>query len=501
MPNLEAPPVTEVYAKSLRTIRDLGSFVVEQTVRPEGQASYELAFHDFETAIAEMLKTDPEFRNWLDINNVRNHEVRDDLVRSEDGTSIVDMVERGIESSTKAAQRDPNLKFQVVRDKCDLGVVKRVNQLQVGETLFGLSMEPKEAMQQHPETCKKLGYKDGLAYWQWYSRVDEQTLIAGSFSVDDSDISTWRELCSGIGMEIPAGESCDTWLNHAKVAHMDHTQAEQLIQFIRQRYYAKRGSNQNRMSANEYVHAHQPLIKQFFDRYYLATAEAVNTGLNNAQLRSFARAMQGVDNSKFKPGVLEGLEMLADSKIFDDEGARLIDSLIRYAAVEELRKGLVKASEEEGFTGFTKTGIHLSTQSIDPRQLDQLIARNVETGVQAGRSYGGCPGQIEFNILDENGNPRSPQEAFGGKDKKPGEKESDSGACEYKIKQCYCCPYDTDGTKLPTPTEVTVKRDENGTATCQRTGCGATMKGNKVTSHGGIYERAMRLASQGGKLN
>lgn len=69
----------------------------------------------------------------------------------------------------------------------------------------------------------------------------------------------------------------------------------------------------------------------------------------------------------------------------------------------------------------------------------------------------------------------------------------ENGACTYSGTFCYCCPYNDDGTKAPKPKTVTAYRNSQGVAVCQRTGCGATLKGNIVTYKGGIWEKAQAV--------
>ena len=93
-------------------------------------------------------------------------------------------------------------------------------------------------------------------------------------------------------------------------------------------------------------------------------------------------------------------------------------SIINYATVEMLRSNLPK---------FISSG--LATESITSIQQiqtlemglsgHQVLAGYAAEGITAGRSYGGCPGQVELSTNSETsststGSSRSPQEAFGG---------------------------------------------------------------------------------------
>lgn len=106
---------------------------------------------------------------------------------------------------------------------------------------------------------------------------------------------------------------------------------------------------------------------------------------------------------------------------------------------------------------------------------------------------GGCPGknQTQFSSDVRSGLPGTEAGAVSG------DEESETNeACFYSGTFCYCCPYNDDGTKATKPVTITAFRDSSGVATCQRTGCGATMKGNTVTYKGAIWERAQALEKQ-----
>lgn len=414
---IQTPPLAEEYAHSLWAIRNFGKFVVEQTLQsPEGQSTQELTYQDFQTALGEMLKTDVEFRGFLDINNKRKHEILDNKVCAEDGTPLEDLIGNGIATAKAAAKRESGLQFQVVRDGCDGELIGEVERLRPGEALVGLSMDPKKAFREQPKICKKLGYREGLAYAQWFVRVDENTLVAGSYSIDKSDETIWRNLLAEYDLQIPEDESSDTWLKHTIKLQASAEQTESFTENLRAEYYQRIGVTEPRSSVSAYVEAYDPLVRQFFDAYYPAVARALYTGENNEFLQSFASALLRTDTSRYKPEDVSQLMRIANSKKFDGEGAKLIDSLIRYAVVEELRKGLKQAldTRRPGYTAplITSDFQVPAFQELSQQHMNKLLVQNVEIGVRAGRSYGGCPGQIEFDNLTKSFNP---QEAFGGR--------------------------------------------------------------------------------------
>ncbi len=503
----------EEYAHSLSTLRRLGEFLVDSVVESQEERPIrELAFADFSSAATEMLKTDKEFRPSLDINNKSEYPVVDNEVRVTDGRSMVAIIATGHKKSLEAARSQPELNVQVIRDAGDLENARYVNKLRVGMTRIVVSMKPKEELKTYKKTYADLGYKEGLAYIQWYSRADENTLVAGSYSVDMSNEATWRELFASFGVTIPEDESPNTWIRHAIELQATPAEAEQLVCSIRERYYKQRGCNGKRYSVSEYVANHSAVIQRIFDSYYPALAEAVHSGRNSERLQALATAMLQADIKDLKPEIRRQLSRIGNSHYFDDESGRVMDSIIRYAAVEELRKGLpslvskilvpkayIAPKQSFGYSSHVIYG-------IPPQELHQLLANNVHSGVQARRSYAGCAGQIQFsseqkNTLNASEGDINRQEAFGGNLSSDTRSESTGGVCEYVHDNCYCCPYDDDGRVLGRKVKVRARRDSRGVARCLRTGCGAALdeKGN-VLDIGEIAKKAQKLAAQAGTV-
>lgn len=446
------PPV-EQYAHSLSTIRRLGNIASHAALSGEQiEPIEELARADFSTAVTEMLKTDPEFRHQLDIENVHTHLIIDGKVRSPSGEPMIEIVETGYKKSLQMARFRPELEAQATRDFYDLENARRVDQLQPGQTLVTLSMDPKDELKKHKETYAKLGYKAGLSYLQFYSRTSTDTLVAGSFSVDLSDENTWRELFAAQGVLVPEGESPNAWINYGFVIQATPENAKEYVKSMRENYYKRAGSAAPRRSVTAFVSENRHIIDQFFDSYYPAIAKAINTGTNNESLNNLARSILDAGASNLAPEVLSRLVSIGNSAKFDDEDGKLIDSVVRYAAVEELRKGLsgsvpalmqnsrVMATVMQGNIGYMMNNIN------------QVLAINVATGTTAGRSYGGCAGQIKLSSPDNDplssaGGGSGPQDAFGG-----GEDISEESRNNWKWKIGVCrvntCP------TRPSKTEV-----------------------------------------------
>jgi hypothetical protein len=177
-------------------------------------------------------------------------------------------------------------------------------------------------------------------------------------------------------------------------------------------------------------------------------------------------------------------------KSFSPASGAVMEDLIRYALVEELRKSLPKfvAGEldlpEKTVYEASAAGPGIEAYEIMHRQL----AENVQTGVAEGRAYGGC---ASLELQDANDPTRSSQEIFGGRDDGEGE------ACVYTHDGCYCCPYADDGKPLPRNVEVQARRDKDGKAHCMRSGCGAWLSADgKNGDIGHIARKAQEVLRQ-----
>lgn len=505
--NYEYDLAQEEYAHSLSTIRRLGSVAVDASASGEQRAALEdLALVDFTTAITEMLKTDEEFRQLLDIENTSSHRVDGGKVRAADGTPMVTILGAGHKSSEQVARFRPELGAQAVRDKLDVENARRVDELKPGMARLMVSMDPKEELKHHKQTYRGLGYREGLAYIQYYCRVDEETLIAGSYSVDMSDLDKWREVFADLGVAVPEDESPNTWIRHALELEATKEEAVALAKSMRDSYYRKVGAAEGRSSISDYVKNNKPLVKQFFDSYYPALAGALHSGQNNEQLQAFALALLQADTSYLKPEVRSGLMRIGNLRSFDDEGGKLLDSVLRYAVVEDLRKGLKRKeqpAQEPAAAGLSAPIIFQPPvhYQMNTAEMHHRLAGNVETGARARRSYGGCAGQIDLSgssKVNDFEAVNNPQEAYGGEAAaSDAQEDAESAACEYKGKFCYCCPYKSDGSPASSLVEVTIKRGSDGVAECQRGGCGAKLDSEgKIMDEGGIYKKAQRRAKE-----
>ncbi|MDB5175730.1 MAG: hypothetical protein JWM81_588 [Candidatus Saccharibacteria bacterium] len=503
-----APEQAEVYAHSLKSLRHLGELACQGTKTAEYKAMAAFTMDDLTTAVTEMLKTDPEFREHLDVDRPYTYKVINGEAQTVNGRSVVTMLAEGLASSEQAAQKDSRLGEQAKRDAADLQNARRVNQLPIGTARLVVSMDPKEGLATDPDIWKGLGYRKGIAYLQWYCREDEDTIVAGAYSIDKSNLGMWRELFSEFGIDVPEGIPTSEWIQYGLEVAADAKQAELLAVRIRERYYDMRQSTTSRRSLQEFMKAQQPTMQKFHETYYTALADAIYRKQNNATLQGLAQSLLQAAPANLKPELRQQLIRVANSKRFNDEAGRAIDSIIRYAAAEELRKKL-KLSPR-GLEGLSQAIMFLEPATVpqyggyyggyDMALMHQIMAANVRSGVQANRSYGGCAGQNQLSIHESSENAigagdtaSSLQEAFGGQQGSTAVGETDNEPCVYSHSGCYCCDYNDDGSKRDSKLTVKAYRDRSGTARCLRYGCDAYLDADGKGDIGNIARRAAQL--------
>lgn len=395
--------VLEAYANSLSTFRTIGAVAVGDIVAINPELIDELGFEDFKTAVAEMLKTDPELRDETEVNNSGQFPIVDGMARNKKGEPMVEVIGKGARLSAKLAKQDERFEGQAERDGCDVIVVEAADRLLPGESLIAVSYYPKKDLHEHPEIYKeKLGYEEYLAYVQIYSKGFNDILTASSLSIEIMDEATALQVLAEHGIHIPEDESSNQWLKHFAKYELNTEEAKAKAAKIRKDYYEKTNEKTERISVNQYIENSQDTLRYFYNAYYKAIGVAVYTGKNNEALQSFANnLLQG--GIKLKAEVQSELMKMANSSEFTDDQGQMMNSILRYAVAEEMRKGLVAFKHKLRQPDFTPADVPAWQISQKPGiQIDpaMLLIQNIKTGVEAGRSYGGCAGNIALGEKD-----------------------------------------------------------------------------------------------------
>jgi hypothetical protein len=496
----------ELYGQSLRIVAGLGRVGCSEIADPaEVQGIEAEAYADYYTGVQENLTTDKEYGEQLKFEPVREYNVVDGKVFDKAGGRMVDIIAGGYRTAISEAEADPRLWSEVERCDGDIFTAEVVETLEEGELYAAISMDPKDAMARDGvKFWESIGYREGMAIIQVYFRKDKNTLIGGAYSVKSSDIASFQKLWAQHGVEVADNEPANQWIRHGLRRRASEEEALAFGPQLHAQYREINGQQANVISVTRLMEEHEHVVRGYFDVYIRSLAKAYHTGQNNEAMRGFASALLATDVSAFDAAARTAMMRIANSAHFTGDDARFMENAVRYSLVEELRKFLNPNSKEEAMPA----DLFVGAQGADVNAyLHGRAAGNVQVGVAAGRSYGGCSpsrfgSEDEAKAAGDEDDDYGQQGSFGGKGK--GEV---SQACVYSHTGCYCCKYDALGNELLEPKVVLARRNERGVARCLRIGCKAAIRtiynskgevvGSEVISKGGIYELAQskRLAA------
>ena len=423
----EAPPVGEVYAKSLRVYKALGEVALGETI-DGGEGVVVEGWTDFITALEENIATDPEFGEVLTFDRMRSMPYIDGRVTAMDGTPMSELVGSGRRASEIAAKENPNMGEQVRRDESDEFVVAQVDNLKVGEMAAFLSMDPKEGFAVDPQFWKTMGYREGMAVLQVYFRTSDTELLCGSFKVNHSNKQALSEMITRIyGTAIPEDTHSSQWIRYGMYRKASEQEARSFGKDFQQNYLYQIRDNRPIYSVTEFLQGQHDKVVKHFDIYARSLAKAAYSEKNNEVMSGLARSI--LDTVPEMPAEEKRLlHEIQDSVVFTDEYARIMEEKMRYALIESLRGELKKyvtgprGSEPAEFSEALhyQPTIKPEYEFFQRQQLEAMhmqAAHSIRTGTVAGRSYGGCAsaggGEKErdaFGVLAEN----SSQNIFGG---------------------------------------------------------------------------------------
>lgn len=433
---------SEHYSHSLRSIRALGRVSLEVIPLTSDIPEVQEAWTDFVSALEENIATDPELSERLTFNPMRSHEVIDGHTVDRTGRPIVDLVSDGLYASRQQAISDKKMLIQVERDEGDVLVAEAVDNLQVGELLATISMDPKEALSADKDFWEDKAYREGMAVLQVYYK-NKNGLIAGAYAVKDSDTNSLRELFAEKGLSIPESENCNRWTRHHLKKKLSESEARSFGDNFVLEYRNKRGLTEYQLSTTEFLKQNQEEVQSYFDAHIIPVATSTITGRNNEATKSLAHELHLHNFSRISELERSRLLRVSNSNKFNDDDARFMESKIRYALIEHLRPKLKKLLTNEVVnpivqdkTHYTETNIRTITQ-VEPAQLllmNMHLSKGLGRGVQENRGYGGCIStKTESN---EQKNDLGSQDIFGGKSESGNEDSSgdkdEFGPLEFK---------------------------------------------------------------------
>jgi hypothetical protein len=397
------PIEKEEFAHSQTKWRAMGAVALQGEAEIEWLPEKAQAWNDFLSGISEMLATDEEFQEVLDIDPEQDFEIVDGQARDLDGKPLVEVFRDGASNSSARAFFDKEFKIQAERDQSDVYEQEINDQLQDGESHITVSMYPIEGLKNHPEVYKDyLGYREYLVYFRRYSRVGD-SFISGASSILVKDIETFKKVLAANDIHVPDGETSSNWVRHGKKEQADPAYVKTMALDMRADYYKKVGMSRERHSVTEYIEANRQVVETLFNTYYPELGKAIVSHRNNETLKSLTQSMLKKDLTNMAVKSKKALIKVANSELFNDELGKDMDAIIRYAVVEVLRDGLAKVITKkapvEQLTHWSAMDIYRST-TIPVASLqysNNLLSNGLETGIKAERSYGGCAGQVKMN--------------------------------------------------------------------------------------------------------
>lgn len=411
-----------------------------------GAESYEaLVWDDFCTALAELLRSGPEFCKKLYVDRTRRHQIDETgSVLAVDGRRVGGIISNGATLSAELADEHDSWRPQAVRDVGDKITVDKVEALAAGQAYVTVSAAPRQAMKKFPALYKdRLGYSD-LAYIQVYA-PDGQEMVAGSFSVDDSDVEAWRQLLDEEGFEVPEDVTDDTLIRHGKILEMNSNEAHEFVKTLRQKYNRLRGNPDKQYSINDYIEANQTTVRTLFDTYFPLLADAAYSGANHPAIQDFARTVVQ-NNQRLDHKIRQQLIEIGRSDKFRPEDVKLLNKVFLYPIIEELRKGLpdwISSGHVPEQLQITNHQIPNETTSIPAsvQFVNRLMSWNIRDGIAGGRRYGGCAVTItmgeDSGFDNDLGDSLNLQDAFGGVGSSRGGREKwKIGKGECKVTSC-----------------------------------------------------------------
>lgn len=436
----------EVYSRSLKRVRSLGRVAAQGAELDLGNGAVQEGWRDFVSAVEENLATDPEYGEQLLFEPFRSYRVIDGRVCDQTGEAVIDMVTRGYEASRQAALSNPEMAIQAERDEGDVLVAEAVDSLAVGELYAVASVEPKNALKRNPRYWRdELGYREGVAVLQVYYRSGSGELLAGAYSIKQSDMTALRAIFAGYGVHIPEDESENRFIRHGIRIRADREDAEEFGKHIVRAHRRAIGQAGRVLSVTELVQANQALVKSYFDGYLAPLARAYVLGRSDERVQKLALAMLG-NSAPYTPTERHSMIRLANGLSPNEQDVRFMEEKIRYALVEELRR-LVPAHLAGDRARYHGVAVS-SGEPVALAPMHDMAARmagNIAGGIAANRTYGGCQGAGRERQAESGTGELGleQQDVFGGKTTEGSEKLVwKKGVC--RISNCPTRPGQTD---------------------------------------------------------
>lgn len=432
----------EIYGSSLRFKRRLGQLALAGELdTKEGREAWTADYDDWVSELGEKMKTAESLKGIIEVNRTKVHLIRDGHVLASDNKSHMDrLVEAGETSSRLASfQAESDLKRRVMatqaeRDASDVFNVHRVDEIATGRLPINsrtvVSMFPQEAMERDGvEAWEDMNYTEGLAYIQSYY-FDGEYMHQLTFSVNCTDKDQLREVLNGLGFGIPEDAHTNDWVRYGREVSCEPGEVIELLKNIRKESSAAIGKEVILYAVEDVLHYEEGILTDAFQELNIPLARSIASGVKDPKIEEFARQILAGG------GILDGdlrkdLIRICNRESFDNRDGRVIDELVKYSVVEALRESAIDIAKK---SGLWKEGSKVTNSGLAPRPVveeipiganggaasfAQRMGMRVIEGAEAGRSYGGCPGnrmRVTGKVSRAERQAMDPQDAFGGHD-------------------------------------------------------------------------------------
>lgn len=441
-PSYYCPPETEIYGRSLSTIRRLGALMIERPgAEIVGSPEAEQAKVEFYTSVIEGFGTDVELGCGLMVRDFDTRPVRNGKVMSKDlKTAISDMTEAGLACAEETAKGDARFLPQLTRSVLDHENALIVDQMVRGETDYNMrvvfSLFPEEgAAQSGDDYWQDIGYVPWLrrGFIQLYLAT-EDGLFSGSLSFDGSEIERAKELLSQYGIEVPDGEITDNMLKYAITGTATKDQAKAFAIWLADNAGDPRLTKITNTA--EVTQRYGSVVDRAFCESYVHLCESLSRGKQTPGARALIHQLAN-NAHHFNERYTKALYgMRANANRFTNDDSIVLHELLVYSTIEMLRALHLREIDLE--RGYDTT--HLSAeylQAADASSFQNMLGGFGADGAQQNRIYSACGIKIKLgdNGLEDILDPLhllSPQDVFGGQDKDKKADEDEWGPLKFK---------------------------------------------------------------------
>jgi hypothetical protein len=496
--NYERRPDKEVYGRSLSTIYRLGVCMVKNTFQravrsPEADQVRE----EFYTSVEEGFGTDVDLGETLVVRDFDDRPILDGRVMSKDlKTPISDMTLAGLICAEKTDRKDKRFRPQLIRSRWDHNNARIVDHMASGETDYNtrivVSPYPEEADAESGSAYwRKVGYVPHLkrGFVQLY-HAGESGLVSGSLSFDGSNKDKLIELFASYGVNIPESEKTDNWLKYAITDTLSEDQAKALATRVADLADDPNFKPTNNQKTNTVTitSEHRQVMDTVFNESYVHACESLATGKQTLITQKLVLQLAN-QSQHFNEHYRDSLyKMRANKNQFTDDDMAVLHELLVYSAIEMMRAFHLSGIDQLDNTPVSSLVVSVEDlNKLSSEAFQAELGSFAAEGASNSRTYSACG--LAISPGETNKNDNGPQTAFGGN----ADSSSSSETCVYSHSNCYCSPYNEDGSSRTSNLTVKAKRDRTGTAYCLRSGCHAKLHSDGSGDIGQIARKAKQI--------